>query len=419
MLSRSLQRALRCERVNVTTVTLCAVAVLVLAVTFCPAELAAFSQNAVAQTIQDSAAQADARTISEAFDGDELQQLLEETWDKLRSQTFGLIAKLPLILVALMIVGIASALARLLSRWGGPSYLTSRNPFLQNLIRRFLQTVIVLLGCVLALDVLNATALVGAVVGTAGLAGLALGFAFKDIVENYLAGTILALRQPFAKNDIIRIESFEGKVVRLTPRETILMTAEGNHVRLPNALIFRSPMINFTRNPLRRFEFDAGIGPADDPALARSVAVNTLLQMHGILPDPPPQVLVVELGASSVNIRVLAWVDQLATDYLRARSEAIRLVKYALEEAGITLPSPGYVIEMQSSGDTPPPRAASAPAAVAQTDVSVDRTLDEQIATERDKSDEPDLLDSTRTGPSASNPGTAAEASNKQPPKQP
>ncbi len=416
MHSRRLPRALQCVMRNVTTVTFAAAVVLVLAVTLGPAELPALSQNAVAQTIQDSAAQADARAISEAFDGDELQQLLQETWAKLRSQTFSLIAKLPLILVALVIVAIASALAWLLSRWGGPSFLTSRNPFLQNLIRRFLQTVIVLLGCVLALDVLNATALVGAVVGTAGLAGLAIGFAFKDIAENYLAGTILALRQPFAKNDVIRIDTFEGKVVRLTPRETILMTAEGNHVRLPNALIFRSPMINFTRNPLRQFEFDAGIGTDDDPALARTVALKVLLQMNGILADPPPQVLVAELGASLVNMRFLAWVDQRETDYVRARSEAIRLVKHGIEEAGITLPSPGYMIQMQASSDAPPQRAPVSSVAIAQTDVSVDRTLDEQIATERHKSDEPDLLDSKRTGPTTSISDKTVDDPDKQPP---
>ncbi len=407
------QRVQQYLRTNVISVTV-AVAIALLTAVY-PTELLALSSTTV-QTVRDSATRNDVQVIGQAFEGEELQQLLQETWTKLRSQTFGLIAQLPLILVGLSIVGIASVLAWLLSRWGGPSFLTSRNPFLQNLIRRFLQIVIVLLGCVLALDVLNATALVGAVVGTAGLAGLAIGFAFKDIVENYLAGTILALRQPFAKNDIIRVESFEGKVVRLTPRETILMTAEGNHVRLPNSLIFRSPMINFTRNPLRRFEFDAGIGTEDDPALARTVALNTLRDMKGILIDPPPEVLVTELAASSVNMRFFAWVDQRETDFLRARSEAIRLVKHAIEKAGISLPSPGYVVQMQADDDAPVQRAPVAPPAAVQNDVSVDRSLDEQIASERYKSDEPDLLDTKRTGPTSSDSDRAAQTANPQPP---
>ena len=101
------------------------------------------------------------------------------------------------------------------------------------MVQRVIQFSLVVTGLVLALEFLDATALVGAVVGTAGLAGLALGFAFKDIAENYLAGIILSLRNPFAKSDLIVVGEHEGKVVRLAGRETILMTVEGNHVPDP------------------------------------------------------------------------------------------------------------------------------------------------------------------------------------------
>lgn len=325
-----------------------------------------------------------------------LEEQLQPTWTRLQTLGYGIIAKLPLLLVALLIVVAASTLGRLLARWSGPAFLDTRNPFLQNLIRRALQATLVLLGFVLALDLLDATALVGAVVGTAGLAGLALGFAFKDIVENYLAGTILALRQPFAKNDEIQVDTFHGKVVRLTPRETILMTLDGNHVRLPNALIFRSPMVNFTRNPLRQFLFTAGLGPNDDLAHAREVGVSTLLRLTGVLHDPAPQALVMELGASSVTMQFSAWTDQREAETMRVRSEAIRMVKLALESAGLTLPSPGYVVQVQRDGVTPhaaPPSLAPAGPAKQQADVSVDRTVEKQIDAERSASDEADLLD--------------------------
>ena len=325
-----------------------------------------------------------------------LEEQLQPTWMRLQTLGYGLIAKLPLVLVALLIVVASGMLGRLLARWSGPAFLDTRNPFLQNLIRRSLQAVLVLMGFVLALDLLDATALVGAVVGTAGLAGLAVGFAFKDIVENYLAGTILALRQPFAKNDEIQVDAFHGKVVRLTPRETILMTLDGNHVRLPNALIFRSPMINYTRNPLRQFLFTAGLGPNDDLAHARDVAVSTLQRLTGVLRDPAPQALVTELGASSVTMQFSAWTDQRESETARVRSEAIRMVKSALESAGLTLPSPAYVVQMQREAEEQPAAAPSlAPAGPPkqQADVSVDRTVEKQIAAERSVSDEADLLD--------------------------
>lgn len=325
-----------------------------------------------------------------------MEEQLEPTWARMRELGYGVVAKLPLLALAIVIIGFASVLGSLLSRWGGPSFLRARNPFLQSLIRRLLQAGVVLAGIFVALDLLDAGKLVAAVVGTAGLAGLAIGFAFKDIMENYLAGVILAVRRPFAKNDHLRVGEFEGKLVRLTPRETILMTLEGNHVRLPNALIFRSPMVNFTRNPLRRFQFDAGMGPYDDLARVREVAVAALTEMNGVLREPPPEALVMELGDSTVTMRFMAWTDQRQAEFPRVRSEAIRLVKSRLEAAGLTMPSPEYLIQMRGEGAatvSASPAPPAAPPEVTTADVAVDRTVDEQIESERRVSDEPDLLD--------------------------
>jgi small-conductance mechanosensitive channel len=333
-----------------------------------------------------------------------LEEQLEPTWSRLREAGYGVLAKLPLLAVALGIIGLALWFGTLLARWGGPAFLTTRNPFLQGLIRRFVQSAVVIVGIILALDLLDATALVGALVGTAGLAGLAIGFAFKDIVENYLAGTILAVRQPFAKNDFIRVDQFEGKVVRLTPRETILMSIDGNHVRLPNALVFRSPMVNFTRNPLRRFAFSIGVGSRDDLVQARRIAVQALVAMEGILDDPAPQAIITELGESTVTIEVSGWIDQGRVDWIRARGEAIRVVKTAIEDAGLTLPSPEYLLRMEEAAPTAPaptpePRAS---------DVAVDRSLDAQIEVDRVVSDEADLLDAAPPPPQPSRGGSGS-----------
>lgn len=329
-----------------------------------------------------------------------LEEQLRPTWARLRELAYGTLAKLPLLVVSLGIVGLAMAAGSLLARWSGPAVLRANNPFLQGLIRRSVQALLVILALVVALDLLGATALVGAVVGTAGLAGLAVGLAFKDIAENYLAGILLALRQPFAQNDTIRVDAFEGKVVRLTPRETILMTADGNHVRLPNAMIFRSPLVNFTRNPWRRFEFEAGLGTGDDLVRARDVGVAALLATDGVLSHPPPEVLITALGDSTVTMSFAGWLDQHHTEYLRVRSEAIRMVKAHLEDAGLTMPSPAFDVAVhdESSPAAPPAGIAPGPSPLAPqlrtaSDVSVNRTLDQQIEADREHEDESNLLD--------------------------
>lgn len=118
---------------------------------------------------------------------------------------------------------------------------------------------------IVALQILGATALLGLVLGSAGVIGIALGFAVRDTVDNYVSSLMLSIRQPFRANDHVLIGDSEGRVIRLTSRATILMTLDGNHLRIPNATAFKAIILNYTRNPQRRIEFNLGIDSDDDP----------------------------------------------------------------------------------------------------------------------------------------------------------
>src|SRR3546814_11078598 len=104
--------------------------------------------------------------------------------------------------------------------------------FLAELLATLVRFVFVVLGIVAGLEVLGATALLGALLGGAGVIGIAIGFAIRDTVDNYVSSLMLSLRQPFRANDHVVIEGQEGRVVRLTSRSTILMTLACNHLRL-------------------------------------------------------------------------------------------------------------------------------------------------------------------------------------------
>jgi len=185
------------------------------------------------------------------------------------------------------------------------------------------------------------------------------------------------------------------------------MTRDGNHLRIPNSLIITSAMTNFTRNPLRRLEFNVGVSVDLDLQQARSLGIDTLRAMPGILADPGPQVLVAELGDSTVQLRFLAWINQHDSDFLKARSEAIRQIKAAYDKAGIEMPEPIYRIHLRDSNTQPastetsavPDAPASASAHVASPtnadDVAADDTIDRQIAQELRFSDEENLLKKT------------------------
>lgn len=315
--------------------------------------------------------------------------VLEHAAGKLRQ----LVAALPLLLLAAAIVFAADRLGRWLATRQRLGKRAGHNPFLASLIRQAIRLGILLAGVLVALDLLNATALVGALLGTAGVVGIAVGFAFRDVAENYIAGILLSLRQPFAPHDHVVIDGHEGMVAALTTRATILVTPDGNHLRLPNALVFKGVMLNYSRNPRRRFNFDIGIANEASVSRAQQIVLECLGGIEALLQDPAPSVLLAELDASSTRLRVSAWVDQRSTSFGRARSESIRLVRRALEKAGVDLPDPSYRVALAHTPTGTPPAPTQAEEEGREGDLSAERHLDRQIEQEEASFGRDNLLD--------------------------
>lgn len=332
--------------------------------------------------------------------GGEVVERIGSAFERSRLKLRMLVGYLPLLAVAVAILALSGLLAHLIARPALARRLVGRNRFLVEVARQGIRFAILLAGLLIALDLLDATALVGAVFGAAGLAGLAIGFAFKDLIENYVASVLLSLRRPFMPNDHVVIDGHEGVVVSLNSRATVLMTLDGNHLRLPNALVFKSVMLNYTRNEERRFDFTVGVGVNEDLALARRVGLDTLRSMEGVLDDPPPLAMITGFGESSVTVQYLAWVNQSKVSYGKVKGEAIRLVKRALDTAGVDLPEPTYRVVLGApagSGldipETPRADRNAEEATPSQGDVSIERQLDRQIAEEQVKNRERNLLD--------------------------
>jgi len=334
--------------------------------------------------------------IAEVHD---VQRRLAPVVERLTERAWGVVRWLPLLAVALLIIAVFWMLGWLVGRWDAPFRRFARNQFLAELLQQVVRAAIVLIGVVIALDVLDATALVGTVLGAAGVIGLAIGFALRDTVENYIASLLLSLRQPFGHDDLVRIEGWEGRVLRLTSRATVLMTLDGNHVRIPNAIVYKTIVVNYTRNPGRRFQFDVGVGTEQDLASVQKLGAETLTRMDGVLDDPPPVATVESLGDSSVVIRIAGWVDQRHADYLKVRSEAIRLVKQAFDTADVTMPEPIYSVRLSGAAptlgadakETPPARRAVRGPTVA-VDIAPRDELEQHIEGERRGHADDDLL---------------------------
>ncbi len=318
--------------------------------------------------------------------------------ERFLNRVWQLVVYLPLALVALLafvvVVSIGVVIARLKEPWNR----LAPNAFIADIYRQLVRLAFIIGGLVVALDILNASALLSTILGAAGIVGLAIGFAVKDTVENFIASIMLSIRQPFRPNDTVEIEGDMGKVIRLTSRATILLSFDGNHIRIPNATVFKSRIVNYSRNDERRFLLDLGVGYDTDLAAAQALAQETVAGLPFVLSEPAPSVWLEELGDSAVILRVAAWIAQHETSFVAAKGEAYRICMAAFEGAGIAMPGPTFTIHGLDGVAIPKPvqssaKAASGDALEAQDVHAVaDQELEKIILQERAALSDGDLL---------------------------
>ncbi len=248
---------------------------------------------------------------------------------------------LPLVVLAIAIFAATWALAALVAA-AARRLLARRipSPLLRGVVVRAISIPVLLLGIYFVLQVAGLTRLAVTVLGGTGLAGIIVGFAFRDIAENFLASLLLSVRNPFSMGDLIEVAGETGIVQNLNTRSTVLLTLDGNHVQIPNATVFKSTIRNYSSTPTRRAQFTVGIGYDSSVAKAQLLISEILRQHPAVLDQPEPLVLVDELGAATVNLRVSYWFNSRTYSPAKANSALLRLTKNALLDAGIELPDP-------------------------------------------------------------------------------
>ncbi len=249
------------------------------------------------------------------------------------------IRQLPWIIFSLGVIVLAFFVARLTRKF---LQYVLRDRFGSQLLRSIAAwiggVVVFLGGLYVVLYVSGLTGIALTVLGGTGLIGLVLGIGFRDITENFLASIFLSVQTPFRNNDVVEINGIRGIVQRMTIRSTVLMTFQGNHVQIPNSVIYKSTITNYTSNPNRRDDFTIGIGYDVDIAVAQAAAIEVLQSHPAVLSDPEPMVLAASLDASSVTLRIYYWVDVREHSWERVRSSILRLIKQRFEIDGITMP---------------------------------------------------------------------------------
>ncbi len=239
--------------------------------------------------------------------------------------------------LALLIAGLGLWLARLLSR--GLDRVLGRFG-VEQILRDFLRNLAYAIGLIVvlvaALDALGVPTT--SLLAVLGAAGLAIGLALKDSLSNIASGVMLIVLRPFRAGDAVVLAGQEGIVEQVRIFQTVLRTYQNHDVILPNGQITAAPIVNYTARAQRRIDLPVGVGYDDDLGRARSVLLDLAKAHPKVLPEPAPDVLVSDLGESSVNLVLRAWVD--TPEFVTTRSELTEAITVGFARAGVSIPYP-------------------------------------------------------------------------------
>lgn len=240
-----------------------------------------------------------------------------------------------LILIITWIVSaiIKRLVTRLVAHW-------RRRESLRDLVVRLSMIGVWIIGVMVAAMVVFPGLTPSKALGAMGLASVAIGFAFKDIFENFFAGILILWRYPFEKGDFIECNDISGSVEGITIRMTMIRKTSGELVLLPNSYLFKNPVEVLTSTSRRRAMIETGIAYGEDVGNAVAVIESAVNSCDSVLTDKPVQVFPKAFGASSIDIEVAWWTGAKPVDIRRSRGEVVTAIKGALDDAGIEIPFP-------------------------------------------------------------------------------
>ena len=256
----------------------------------------------------------------------------------------GFIAQLPGIGIGVLIVVLGILIAKWLGQFARRRISDkTHDPLMSKFLGQAIKNVLIIIAIIIALRAAGLGGIATAIFTAAGASALVLGFAFKDIGENFIAGVILAFNRPFDVNDTVKIGANFGKVKNLEFRYTKLKTFDGKDVYIPNSDVLTKPVTNYTEDGFYRWNFTIGIAYEDNIQAAKQTILTALRNEPNVVEDIEHENFVIEneLATSTVNLKVFFWVD--TKDFRRmaliTKGNVIRNVKEALENDGFYLPA--------------------------------------------------------------------------------
>lgn len=275
--------------------------------------------------------------------------------NKLYSWYEGVVSVLPNIALALLVFILFLFLAKIARNLsGGLLGKLKYSVSVRNLFKTIVYIFTLLLGLFVCLELLDLEKTVTSLLAGAGVLGLAIGFAFQEIASNFIAGIIIAIREPYKISDIVEIKEFFGEVTEINLRTTHITTFDELEVIIPNKTMFTEPFINYTTTPSRRMDLKVGVSYAEDLQNVEDIALNAVKDIPNRDLSREPEFFYEEFGDSSINFNIRVWVSYPKNQaYLNARHRAIKNIKSAFDANGITIPFPIRTIDFGIKGGKP------------------------------------------------------------------
>ena len=266
---------------------------------------------------------------------------LQTAWQQLMQMVRGTVQLIPNILIAIVVFVLFWFIAKFSRRIIKKVTRRKQSRNLGLVLARLSQGLIILVGAFIALAIVVPSFKPGDLVQLLGVSGVAVGFAFRDILQNFLAGILILITEPFVIDDQIVFQDFEGTVENIQTRATTIRTYDGTKIVIPNAELFTNSVKVNTAFEKRRLQYDIGIGYGDDIAEAKRIILEVLRNDPESISDPPPEALVVELADFTVNIRARWWVNPpRRAEVLDSQDGVLTELCNKLVAAGIDLPFP-------------------------------------------------------------------------------
>lgn len=255
------------------------------------------------------------------------------------------------VLLFMIFYGIAFVMRRMLRR------SLQRFPHLpasiRILIARSTYILILLLGFMVALSAANVN--VTAVLTSLGVAGFALGFALKDILENFLAGILLLFARPFEVGDQVTLGNFEGTITDIEIRTTTVRTYANELVAIPNSNVYSNPVVNHTRAGQRRYQVAFDTSLTADARKVEQEALRAATENADVAADPTPflRIVSVDSGSDVLSWHLFYWAAPTKAVEVKTISEVIAHIKANLYDAGVPTPTATSATILQRGTATP------------------------------------------------------------------